>query len=80
MRPIVLTRVLESGKTEPFYINPAQIVSFGAGWKDIGAYITLTTGGAYAVQETPAQIIGRLADHRSSTLAEQHDGVEVYRS
>ena len=77
MRPIVLNRVLESGKTEWMYVNPSQIVSFGAGWKEVGSYVTLTAGGAYSVQETPAQIFERLNDHRTRMRAEER---EVYRS
>jgi len=80
MRTIELTRVLESGRTEPFYVNPAHIVWFGAGWQDIGSYVFLSAGGSYAIKETPEQIIGRLADHCSTMRAEEHDGIQVYRS
>ncbi len=80
MRLIELTRILDSGRTEPFFVNPAHIVSFGAGWQDIGSYVFLSAGGSYAIKETPEQIIGRLADHRSAMRAEEHDGIQVYRS
>jgi uncharacterized protein YlzI (FlbEa/FlbD family) len=79
MRPIELSRVLESGKTERFFVNPDHIVSFCGGWKEVGSYVTLTAGGTYSVRESVPQIIGRLADHRSTIRAEEHDGVEVYR-
>jgi len=77
MRPIELTRVLESGKAKSVFVNPDRIVSFGA--NEIGSYLMLTAGGSYCVTETPEQIIGRLADHRSALRAEEHDGIEVYR-
>jgi len=85
MRPIELTRIFESGKTEPFYVNPDHIVSFADRWRyephpiGAGSYITLSAGGSYAIKETPEQIIGRLADHRSTMRAEDRDGIKVYR-
>ena len=78
-RPIELTRVLDSGRTELFYVNPAHIVWFGAGWQDIGSYVFLSAGGSYAIKETPEQIIGRLADHRSTMRAEARDEIVTYR-
>src|SRR5205807_10539095 len=73
MRPIELTRVLDNGNTKSFFVNPDHIVSFESGW------IEFSTGNGYAVRETPEQIIGRLADHRLSLHAEEHEGIEVYR-
>ena len=78
MRPIELTRVVE-GKTGPFYVNPDHIVSFTTGWNRIGSYLTLSAGDTYSISETPEQIISRLADHRSTMRAEEHDGIQVYR-
>ena len=77
MRPIELTRIFESGKTEPFWINPDHIISFVLGWQNIGAYVSLTTA-SFAIKETPTEIIGRLADHRSAMHAEEHDGIEIF--
>jgi uncharacterized protein YlzI (FlbEa/FlbD family) len=79
MCPIELTRVLENGKTERFFVNADHIVSFCGGWKGVGSYVTLTAGGTYSVRESVPQIIDRLADHRSTIRAEAHDGVEDWR-
>ncbi len=79
MRPIELVRVLNNGATtEPFYVNPDHIVSFSIAWS-AGSYLTLSAGGTYLVSETPEQIMSRLADHRSTMRAEEHDGIQVYR-
>jgi len=79
VRPIELVRVLNNGATtEPFYVNPDHIVSFSIAWS-AGSYLTLSAGGTYLVSETPEQIMSRLADHRSTMRAEEHDGIQVYR-
>src|SRR5712671_6408563 len=51
-RPIELVRVLDSGTTKPFYVNPDHIVSFEGGWSEIGSYLTLSDGGTYSIRET----------------------------
>jgi len=79
MRPIELTRLLHSGKTDSFFVNPDHILSFVVGWNGLGSYLTLSAGDTYLVSETPEQIIGRLADHRSTMRAEEHDGIVTYR-
>ncbi len=79
MRTIELTRVLNNGATtEPFYVNPDHIVSFSIAWS-AGSYLTLSAGGTYLVTEAPEQIIGRLADHRSTVRAEARDEIVTYR-
>jgi len=77
MRPIELTRVLESGKAKSVFVNPDHIVSFGA--NEIGSYLMLSAGGSYVICETPEQIIGRLADPRSTMRAEARDEIVTYR-
>jgi len=81
MRPIGLVRVFGVSQSEPFYVNPDHIVSFVPGWNPItfGSYIKLSVGDTYAVRETPEQIIGRLADHRSTMRAEARDEIVTYR-
>ena len=78
MRPIELSRKRNDGTLEPVYVNPDRIEYFSGG--DNYAYVYFGSGVSLHVAESTAQIIGRLADHRSTMRAEEHDGIQVYRS
>ncbi len=79
MKPIELTRRLNDGGSQVVYCNPARIEYFVASRDGYEAYVYLGSAGVLHVTESPGQIIGRLADHRSAMRTEEHDGIQVYR-
>ena len=79
MRPIELSRKRSNGDLQRIYCNPAQIEYFFASRDEHETTISFGSGNPLHVTETPEQIIGRLADHRSTMRAEEHDGIVTYR-
>ena len=77
MRPVVLTRLYESGKEEPVYVNPDRITHFaGDAWTNL-TRIWFGADCAIRVKESPGELQAILERNRSWLRAEDRDGVGV---
>jgi len=77
MKPIVLTRLFDSGRTTRVYINPEQVAFFQADWSETYVYLAGVNDVVLRVSETPAEIETALEIHRSRLRIEDRDGVRV---
>ena len=77
MRPIELTRKRSGGESFRLFVNPDRIEFFYG--TSGGSYVHFTSDASQSVTETPEQIVGRLADHRSTMRAEARDEIVTYR-
>jgi len=79
MRAIELTRKRSDGELQRVFCNPDRIEYFLASTDGSATYVYLESSGVLHVTESTTQIIARLAAHRSTMRAEEHDEIETYR-
>lgn len=71
MRPIPLTRILDSGKREMVAVNPERIAYLASNSWNGGSYVTFDYELGITVAESMPEIISRLAANRAGKAFDQ---------